>query len=228
MELGIELALVFLAGMWLNGCLKYSLKLPRPPKEYWKISAKGYGFPSGHTQATTIFWGFFTLKKRRLELALTSAVIIILVGYSRVYLGVHYLRDVVGGAFFGIFSLLTYEFLKQKIRLSWKQKLYTGIFAPLVMYILSIASGNIYDPTPFTLLGMSVGYLIATREAIKLPSKAAKRVIWGLCGILVSCGIYMLSHWAPNVLSFALCYILLGFTISYLLPKTLSKISRAT
>jgi len=228
MDLGIELALVFLAGMWLNGFLKYSLKLPRPPKEYWKISAKGYGFPSGHAQATTIFWGFFTLKKKRLGLALFSTILITLVGYSRVYLGVHYLHDVLGGAFFGLLTLLSYMFLKQRIRLSWNQKIYTGILVSSAMYTLSFLTGNIYDPTPPTLLGMSIGYLLTTREAIKLPGKTTKRILWGLCGILVSFGIYLLSHWVPDVISFILCYVLLGLAISYIIPKILSKISKVT
>ena len=78
--------------------LKDWLKLPRPPKKFWKVSAEGYGFPSGHTTVSATFWSFLALKRSVFALGLILAI---LVGISRVMLGVHYVRDVVGGFIIG-------------------------------------------------------------------------------------------------------------------------------
>ncbi len=80
--------------------LKNVLKLPRPPKYLWKAPASGYGFPSGHTAVSTTFWSFLAFKVRR-TFAI-AFVLIALIGMSRIMLGVHYLRDVVGGFVVGI------------------------------------------------------------------------------------------------------------------------------
>lgn len=98
---------------WVNGCellTKYS---------------QGYGFPSGHVTFYTIFFGFliyfsFLNKKERwaLPLGLFSAIILALGGYSRVYLGAHWPKDVIFGYVLGgVFLLLgirIYQILKMR------------------------------------------------------------------------------------------------------------------
>ena len=86
------------ASQWLKiGC-----KLPRPfaydtsftPVEGSIENAGGYSFPSGHTQTVTGTLVPFALKKRRRSVSIVVAVLILLVGFSRLYLGVHTLCDV--------------------------------------------------------------------------------------------------------------------------------------
>lgn len=78
-----------------------------------RFSTKYHAFPSGHVAASTAFFGILIFARRRIGLACLP--IPILIGSSRMYLGAHYLSDVVCAAVLGIFcaSLVTYFFLRR-------------------------------------------------------------------------------------------------------------------
>ena len=102
--------------MWgLIGVLKNTFKRERPNINRL-VEEKGYSYPSGHTMTATIFYGFiiFLIVISNLILPLKWTLIILLVllimfvGYTRVYLGVHFLSDVIGAILFGSSYLLLY------------------------------------------------------------------------------------------------------------------------
>jgi len=66
-----------------------------------RFSAKYNAFPSGHVAASTAFFGVLVFARRRIGLACLP--IPILIGFSRMYIGAHYLSDVVCAAVLGIF-----------------------------------------------------------------------------------------------------------------------------
>jgi len=105
-DLGFRVLLALALGGWANVALKNTLKMPRPPRELWKVEASGYGFPSGHAQTSASFWSSLAIETKDASTALLGAVVVALVSYSRVELGVHYPRDVVGGIVFGLLSAL--------------------------------------------------------------------------------------------------------------------------
>jgi membrane-associated phospholipid phosphatase len=76
-----------------------------------RFSAKYNAFPSGHVAASTAFFGILIFARRRVGLACLP--IPILIGVSRMYVGAHYLSDVVCAAVLGMFCALvvTYFFL---------------------------------------------------------------------------------------------------------------------
>lgn len=80
-----------------------------------RFSTKYHAFPSGHVGASTAFFGVLIFARRRVGLACLP--IPILIGLSRMYLGAHYLSDVVCAAVLGIFcALLVTHFFLERVR----------------------------------------------------------------------------------------------------------------
>jgi len=79
------------------------------------FSTKYHAFPSGHVGASTAFFGVLIFVRRRVGLACLS--IPILIGFSRMYLGAHYLSDVVCAAVLGLLCafLVTRFFLRRLV-----------------------------------------------------------------------------------------------------------------
>jgi membrane-associated phospholipid phosphatase len=69
-----------------------------------RFSTKYHSFPSGHVAASTAFFGVLIFARRRIGLACLP--IPILIGFSRMYIGAHYLSDIVCAAVLGILSAL--------------------------------------------------------------------------------------------------------------------------
>lgn len=90
--------------VFLNQILKRILKRNRP-NIYPLLIVSGYSFPSGHAMVSLAFYGFLTMliyqqctsKKRKRIAELATILLILLIGFSRIYLGVHYASDVIAG-----------------------------------------------------------------------------------------------------------------------------------
>lgn len=99
----------------LNQILKRILQRPRP-EEFRIINENGYSFPSGHSMVSMAFYGFLiyliytNVKNKYLKWSLISilGVLIISIGISRIYLGVHYTSDVLAGFLIAISYLIIY------------------------------------------------------------------------------------------------------------------------
>jgi membrane-associated phospholipid phosphatase len=102
--LSIVWILVLLLGEFLNVELKDYVMRSRPPY-HEAAHAVGYSFPSGHSMGAFIAYGMLAylltlaIPKRRIQIAVVILLgsIVLLVGFSRMYLGAHWFSDVVGG-----------------------------------------------------------------------------------------------------------------------------------
>jgi len=82
-----------------------------------RFSAKYNAFPSGHVAASTAFFGVLVFARRRIGLACLP--IPILIGLSRMYLGAHYLSDVICAAVLGIVcAAVVWRFLLRDPRIT--------------------------------------------------------------------------------------------------------------
>jgi len=108
--------LVVPAGMLLNVGVKNLLQRARPQWEDPLVQLATYSFPSGHAVAATVFYGMLcalafahTRSRRWRALALACTVaMVLLVCFSRVYLGAHYPSDVLAGVALGTACVLPF------------------------------------------------------------------------------------------------------------------------
>lgn len=100
----------------LNQLLKFIIQRPRPDEIKRLIEESGFSFPSGHSMASMAFYGlliYFTYKnvkhtKLKWCVCTLLAIIILIIGISRIYLGVHYASDVLAGFCLSILYLIIF------------------------------------------------------------------------------------------------------------------------
>ena len=108
-------ALVMGGGGALNVLLKHFFHRERPVLENPLVTLSSYGFPSGHTMGATLLYGLLALlacknirnRAARLACVLAAFFWILLIGLTRIYLGAHYLTDVLGALAAGLFWLVS-------------------------------------------------------------------------------------------------------------------------
>lgn len=89
----------------LNLVMKYFFVRSRPDEALHLVSEVGYSFPSGHTMFAVAFYGFLMYmlwnsehkKSVKIPLTFVGVLLVLLISFSRIYLGVHYASDVIGG-----------------------------------------------------------------------------------------------------------------------------------
>jgi len=103
----------------LNLVFKYFFVRNRPDEAFHLVAEVGYSFPSGHTMFAVAFYGFLiymlwnSKRKNSLKIPLTigGVLLVLLISFSRIYLGVHYASDVIGGLYVAIGYLMIFLFV---------------------------------------------------------------------------------------------------------------------
>lgn len=117
-KLGYKLGLIFLFSAYLNQSLKELFAQPRPVElkaGLNLIEEGGYGLPSGHAQMAMVIWGGLALIVKRSWFLLMAVLLILLIGLSRIYLGVHFPTDVFAGWLLGALTLTAVLLLRRLI-----------------------------------------------------------------------------------------------------------------
>ena len=120
----INLTCVFLTSQ----IFKYIFRRTRPDGEHL-ISAFGYSFPSGHAMVSLAYFSFILylinkkVKKKinRIILTILTYVLVLLIGFSRIYLGVHYTSDILAGFLLSIAYMMIFLSIINKNEVkAWK------------------------------------------------------------------------------------------------------------
>jgi len=115
---GVPSSAAYLAARGILEILKLFFQRERPDSALHLITESGYSYPSGHAFSVLIFYGMLiflcrsNIKNRNAANLITALLccLVLLIGISRIYLGVHYPTDVLGGWSIGLCVLMIFIF----------------------------------------------------------------------------------------------------------------------
>jgi undecaprenyl-diphosphatase len=107
----------------LNFTLKLTFKRARPTPFFNLTPPETYSFPSGHSLTSAVFFGALAailtarIKSKRVRVAMwiVSTVMFLLIGFSRIYLGVHHTTDVIAGFAAALIWVLVVRFVEMEL-----------------------------------------------------------------------------------------------------------------
>ncbi len=161
---GQKLLFTLIPNIVINTGIKEFVKAPRPigttGLESLRVStATGYSFPSGHTQTATTFWTSLIIIFRKKWIHILGSVMILGVGLSRLYLGVHWPIDVICGWIFGILFTVLFSKIFDIVDKNKNYKLLPLVLIPFIIFIFIVKSES-YIKMFGLLVGFVLGYII--------------------------------------------------------------------
>lgn len=231
-RLGVRMAFLFLVSSYLNAGMKDIFMQPRPfdldpSVKLWEVT--GYGLPSGHAQTALLVCGavaaWQTSPQRRRWAAIVAAGLAFLIGFSRIYLGVHFPTDVLTGWTIGLILLAGWLRWQQRLEewllgLTLQRQAVMALGVPLALILVYPVADNVSALA--TALGIALGLALAIRYVdIRADGPWPRRLLRFALGIAVALLIYaglkavFPAEGAPPYLHFRFVrYVLLGLWVS--------------
>ena len=152
---------VFISAL-VNSLAKSFFQDPRPDNSLnidpWLNNFDpSFGFPSGHAHLAVVIWGFIFLKSNNIFIKALAMFLLVSVSFSRIYLGVHDIGDVIGGIILGVISLLFIELLLKNKLLFLKRFDYKY---PGLIYFLFLITLLFIWPNDDISIVIALGFLI--------------------------------------------------------------------
>ncbi|NLG83040.1 MAG: phosphatase PAP2 family protein [Firmicutes bacterium] len=205
--MGIWLGYYLFLSQYTNVAAKDLFRLPRPAHyrpELALVEQGGYGLPSGHAQNTMVLWGTLAVWSGKTWVRVAAGLLILLVGFSRIYLGVHFPTDVVVGFGIGVMLLVLFfavtPALDERLaRMGSLPRLLFLLALPLLLVLLHPSKEAVAGIGAMTGLGLGA-VPIAHRRSFNAGGPWAQRIARYLLGIAVLIGLYFgLSAVFPGV-----------------------------
>ena len=193
--------MLFISGL-INGFLKDFFQDPRPLIELMLDPKVGtsYGWPSGHAQIAVTLWGLIAYELKDKRATIGAGILIFLIAFSRMYLGVHDLGDVISGLIIGTIILaiwhlaVIYKIYESLSKKSWMMVI--GLFQIIIYYFYPVHEGH---EANVWFLGVMMGWFIGSSD-IHLNSGRVKKLFLSLASIVVVfIGMVSISQLEANI-----------------------------
>jgi membrane-associated phospholipid phosphatase len=246
---GARLLVLTMLSSWFNEALKSLFDLPRPDPTRVRqlVSEASFGFPSNHAQTgAVIVWGYLAAKVKRTWFSMLAVIMIFLIGLSRVYLGIHFPQDVIGGWILGVVILLIWLRFEDRLADWWhgltgQRQALVAVAGPLTLMFLTPADsfGRYPNETGATLagilMGAGLGSILEVRTVrFRVDGSLGRRTLRYLVGIALVGALYFggallpeLHPWGLDVALRVLRYALVGLTAVWLAPWLFVKLRLA-
>ena len=187
-----RLAYLFLLSTYGNEVIKNLLRQPRPFQYDSKVlkldrmpaQQLGYGFPSLHSQSAVTVWGYLALVVRCRWMWILSTLLMIFIPFSRIYLGVHFPTDVLGGLVLGVIWLGLFWWFESRLT-AWLSgqtfSVQLGLATVIPTMLLLVHSSDEAVAVLGTILGLGIGIVFESRWVRFRPDGLA----WARVGRLV-------------------------------------------
>lgn len=235
----VKIGIVFILSNVLNDFLKYTFNNPRPDAaklaDDFQELTRGMnhnspGFPSGHTQDTVSFWGSAIYFLRKKIIVISAACMILLVPYSRIYLGVHFPGDVLGGYLIGITfiaCIISLIYLLEKHIAALKDIITITLLIVIPLVICNSIHGKYVYSTMGLLSGFLLGAFLGNERIDFYPKNTIiPHIIKIVTGITVLLLIFFgLTKVLPGTPAARfISSWLSGYTVTFIMPFLFSKI----
>lgn len=165
---GARLGVLLMLSATVNYALKDLFDQPRPSPDRVKVMAEeaSPGLPSGHSQNSVAVYGFLAASVHQPRAWVGAGMIAFSVGLSRIYLGLHFPSDVLGGWLVGIVLLALYLRVEPEVEhrlrtAPWGYKMALAVVSPLTLFLMNANKDSAQMMGVF--MGMMAGVLIELR-----------------------------------------------------------------
>jgi membrane-associated phospholipid phosphatase len=197
---GARLFFLLLLSAYLNAVAKVLADQPRPftydPRVQALVKAGGGGMPSGHTQNAVVVWGFLAARSGKKIGWLIAAFLMAGIPLSRVYLGVHFPTDLIGGYLLGGFLLILFLLSAPRLEgwlvekgFAWQ--LVFSLSGPLILILLNPTGDKYVLSMGSVLMGVCTGFALE-RRFVRFSCQGIwwKKALRYLVGVIVLIGLW--------------------------------------
>ncbi|OEE58383.1 phospholipid phosphatase [Enterovibrio norvegicus FF-33] len=200
--------------------------VPRPFYVFPELqlgAASGFAFPSGHTATAFAVWGLVStwINRARKTTRVIWLVPAVLVALSRVYLGVHYVTDVIAGAVIGVLVVLVAQHLARRLL---SVRLWFGLGAIIIPFALTQIQPTFLYCAAFSFTFSAVLCLARHQQEHLTAPMGIKGFLMTLAGMLalaaIILGVGQISNSSIEILaSYTLSTALLAIWLGWAVPK---------